>query len=189
MVPLTMLWLPILVSSVIVFVASTLFWMVIKHHAGDYRQIPNEERVLEVLGAGDPSPGLYSFPYVRDWKSITPELKKQIEEGPGGFLIVRRPGPLSMTPQLVQYFIYLVGVSLMVAYVSGRALPASADYLAVFRIAGTTAILGYAAALFTRSIWFYQPWRVTLKEVFDGVVYGLLTAGVFGWLWPRGVDI
>lgn len=189
MVPLTMLWLPVLVSSVIVFVASSLFWMVIKHHAGDYRQLPDEERVLETLRASDPGPGQYSFPYVRDWKSITPELKKKIEDGPAGFLIVRRPGSLSMTPQLVQYFIYCVGISLFVAYVTGRALPASADYLEVFQIAGTTAILAYAGALFPRSIWYSQPWSVTLKEVFDGVVYGLLTAGVFGWLWPRGVDI
>jgi len=23
-----------------------------------------------------------------------------------------------------------------------------------------------------------------MKHAFDGLVYGLLTAGVFGWLWP-----
>ena len=25
----------------------------------------------------------------------------------------------------------------------------------------------------------------TIKNTFDGLVYGLLTGGVFGWLWPR----
>jgi hypothetical protein len=28
-------------------------------------------------------------------------------------------------------------------------------------------------------------WGTTIKEVIDGLVYGLLTAGTFGWLWPR----
>jgi len=26
---------------------------------------------------------------------------------------------------------------------------------------------------------------MTIKEVVDGLIYGLLTAGTFGWLWPR----
>jgi hypothetical protein len=35
------------------------------------------------------------------------------------------------------------------------------------------------------SIWAWRRWSTTLKGVFDGLVYALLTAGVFGWLWPR----
>jgi hypothetical protein len=26
---------------------------------------------------------------------------------------------------------------------------------------------------------------LTIKEVFDGLIFALLTAGTFGWLWPR----
>ena len=35
------------------------------------------------------------------------------------------------------------------------------------------------------SIWWGKPWRNTCLEALDGVLYGLLTAGSFGWLWPR----
>jgi hypothetical protein len=30
-----------------------------------------------------------------------------------------------------------------------------------------------------------MPWSIVLKESFDGLIYSLLTAGTFGWLWPR----
>ena len=36
---------------------------------------------------------------------------------------------------------------------------------------------------FQDSIWKGQGWKITAKFIFDGVVYGLVTAGVFGWLW------
>jgi hypothetical protein len=55
----------------------------------------------------------------------------------------------------------------------------------VFRFAGTTAFLGYAFALAHDSIWFKRRWSTTVKFLFDGLLYGLLTAGTFGWLWPR----
>lgn len=41
-----------------------------------------------------------------------------------------------------------------------------------------------AASLAQNSIWYSRKWSSTLKSMFDGLVYGLLTAGVFGWLWP-----
>ncbi|MGH9579745.1 MAG: hypothetical protein ACRD2R_02020, partial [Terriglobales bacterium] len=71
------------------------------------------------------------------------------------------------------------------AYLTGRTMAPGASYLAVFRVAGTAAFLGYSGATATDSIWKGQLWSVTLKHMFDGLVYGLLTAGVFGWLWPR----
>lgn len=59
-----------------------------------------------------------------------------------------------------------------------------ADYLAAFRFAGTTAFVGYSLALWQNTIWFKRSWIVTLKANVDGLVYGLLTGGTFGWLWP-----
>ncbi len=50
---------------------------------------------------------------------------------------------------------------------------------------GTASFMAYAFGLIPGSIWWGKPWSATIKEVFDGLVYGLLTAGVFGWLWPR----
>ena len=57
------------------------------------------------------------------------------------------------------------------------------QYLAVFRVAGTTAFIAYAAGFWQQSIWYNRPWSTTLKLTFDGLIYGLLTGGAFGWLW------
>ncbi|MCH7490780.1 MAG: hypothetical protein IID05_08795, partial [Gemmatimonadetes bacterium] len=49
---------------------------------------------------------------------------------------------------------------------------------------GTVAFAGYGLALLQGSIWFGRKWGATLRSVFDGLVYALVTAGMFGWLWP-----
>ena len=43
------LWLPILVSAVIVFVVSSIIHMVLRYHSGDYRQLPSEDEVMDAL--------------------------------------------------------------------------------------------------------------------------------------------
>ena len=55
----------------------------------------------------------------------------------------------------------------------------------VFRVVGAVGFLAYAARQMPAAIWMGKPWAVASKEVFDGLVYGLVTAGTFGWLWPR----
>jgi hypothetical protein len=90
-----------------------------------------------------------------------------------------------MVGSLFLWFLYAVVVSVFAAYISGRALQPGAHYLAVFRFAGCTAFVGYSLALLQNSIWYKKNWGATLRSMFDGLVYGLLTAGTFGWLWPR----
>ncbi len=94
-------------------------------------------------------------------------------------------GPISMGKSLALWFLYTVVVSLFAAYVAGRALPLGAEYLQVFRFAGVTAFVGYSVALWQMSIWYRRAWSTTIKATVDGLIYALLTAGTFGWLWPR----
>jgi len=89
-----------------------------------------------------------------------------------------------MGAQLTQWFLYSVVISFFAAYVTGRVLTAEAHYLEVFRVAGTVAFMGYAMALPQYSIWYKRNWGTTARSMFDGLVYSLLTAGTFGWLWP-----
>ena len=49
MIPLTALWLVILVSAVIVFFASFIMHMVLGYHKSDYRKLPDEDRVTDAL--------------------------------------------------------------------------------------------------------------------------------------------
>jgi hypothetical protein len=76
-------------------------------------------------------------------------------------------------------------IGVFAAYVAGRALPAPAPYRAVFRFAGVTAFAGYTLALWQNTIWYKRDWMITLESTFDGLVYAALTAGTFGWLWPK----
>ena len=58
------------------------------------------------------------------------------------------------------------------------------DYLVVFRVVGTSSFMAYGLANLVDSVWKAQPWGTTVRHTVDGLVYSLLTAGVFGWLWP-----
>jgi hypothetical protein len=102
-----------------------------------------------------------------------------------GFMTIRKNGNHGMREQLVTWFIYCLVVGVFAGYVAGRALPPGSDYLHVFRFAGVTAFVAYAMALPQLSIWYYRGWRITLTSMFDGLIYALLTAGAFGWLWPK----
>jgi hypothetical protein len=83
------------------------------------------------------------------------------------------------------WFVYIVIVGVFAGYVAGRALPRGAEYLHVFRFAGVAAFLSYAVALWQMSIWYRRAWSTTIKSSIDGLIYACLTAGTFGWLWPK----
>ena len=185
MVPIGSLWIPILLSAVAVFVVSSIFWMAIKHHESDWKGLPGEAGILEAFRKAGVRRGQYRFPYAEAREMRSPEMKKKMEEGPAGLIIYWEKWEMSMGRNLGLWFVYLVGVSIFVAYLTGRALPSGSAFAAVFRFAGTAAILAYVGALFPNSIWWGRPWSMTWKEVLDGVVYGLATGAVFGGLWPR----
>jgi hypothetical protein len=186
MVSLSMLWLPILLSAVIVFLASSILHMVLPFHKSDYRQLPEEEKVLDAIRASGATPGrVYFFPFTTHKEMKSPATMEKFKRGPVGLLTVIRSGPPAMAKGLAQWFLYCLVIGVFVAYLTGRTQIHGTPYLEVFRVAGTTAFLGYAAAQAQDSIWKGQSWGVTFKHVCDGLIYGLLTAGTFGWLWPR----
>lgn len=179
------LWMPIVLSAVIVFIAAAVVWMVLPHHKTDWVGVPNEGSLLDTLRGLDLKPGQYVFPRAmtpEGWKD--PEAKAQLERGPVGFMILRRPGPPNMAKNLGLYFIFNLAISVMVAYVASRTLPAGTEYLQVFRITATVGFLAYSAAHIPIAIWWGHSWSSTWKSVIDGLVFGLLMGGAFGWLWP-----
>ncbi|MFQ5889511.1 MAG: hypothetical protein ACE5JR_05610 [Gemmatimonadota bacterium] len=185
MVPLGSLWLPIILSAVIVFFAAFALHTIVPHHRTDYSKAPDEEALLEALRSQGIGRGQYHFPHVSSPAEMKdPAYVEKAERGPMGLLYVMEPTVGPSGKQLGLYFVYCVGVSVFAGYLAGATLPAGAAYLSVFRVVGTAAILGYAGALFSDAIWFGHTWSSTWKHVIDGVIYGLLTAGTFGWLWP-----
>jgi hypothetical protein len=179
------LWLPILVSAALVFVVSSIIHMALRTHKSDYRKLAGEEEILAAIRAQKVEPGQYMFPSAASMKeAYTPEMKEKFNRGPVGFVTVVANGVPSMGKSLVQWFLFSVLVGLFAGYVATLSLGRGAEYNVVFRITGTVAILGYAMAQMHDSIWKGQSWGITSKFVVDGVIYGLVTAGVFGWLWP-----
>jgi len=186
MVPIPALWLPILLSAVIVFVASFILHMALPLHKGDYRRLPDEGKVMEALRAAGVTPGrVYHFPFTSMKEMKAPATVEKFERGPVGLLTIFPSRAPAMGKYLLQWFLYCVVVSIFAAYLTGRTRAPGTQYLEVFRIAGSSAFLGYSLALVQNTIWKGETWGVTLKHVVDGLIYALLTAGTFGWLWPR----
>jgi hypothetical protein len=186
MTALGALLVPIVLSAVIVFVASSIIHMALPWHKNDYPKLPNEERVREALRPLAIPPGDYMVPRaasMQDMKSA--EFTAKMNEGPVMVVTVMPNGPWAMGKNLAQWFVYSVVVGVFAAYVAGRALPPGAPYLRVFQLVGVTAFMGYALALWQLSIWYRRDWMTTIKSNVDGLIYGLLTAGTFGWLWPH----
>jgi hypothetical protein len=180
------LWLPILVSTVLVFVASNLVWIVLPHHKSDTRRLPDEAGAMDALGKQGLKPGLYRFPWASSMAEVkNPAFVEKLSKGPVGFVTVTPSGPFNMGRAMGLWVAYLVVIGTGVAYLTGRVLQPDAHFLEVFRVAGTVAFLAYSGAQLPAAIWWGKPLGVAFKEILDGFIYAVLTAGAFGWLWPR----
>lgn len=185
MITLDMLWLPILLSAVFVFLVSSVIHMALPWHKGDYAKVPNEDKVMDALRPFAIPPGDYMMPRASSMKDMSsPEFTEKMKKGPVMIFTVVPNGPATMGKSLTLWFLYSVLVGFFAAYLTGRTLAAGAEYLEVFRYVGTTAFLGYSLALLQTSIWYRRAWSTTIKSMIDGLIYALVTAGVFGWLWP-----
>jgi hypothetical protein len=179
------LWLPILLSAVFVFIVSSIIHMVLRYHHNDMKPVPDEDKVMEALRPFDLPPGDYGMPRAADMKEMnTPEFQEKMKRGPVAFLTILPGDGFRMGESLVQWFVYSLVVGVIAAYITSRAVEIGADYRTVMRFAGCTAFVGYSLALWQNSIWYKRRWSTTIKGTFDGLIYGLVTGGTFGWLWP-----
>ncbi len=186
MVALADLWLPILLSAVFVFIASSILHMVIPIHKSDHKKLEKEDEVRAAMRSAGVRPGEYMFPSACSMKEMgSPEMRAKLEQGPVGFLVVVPNGGVNMGKCLGLWFVYTIVISVFVAYIGSLSLPLGADGAKVFRVTGAVAILGYAFSNVTNSIWKGSSWVTTAKFVFDGIIYGLITAGTFVWQWPE----
>jgi hypothetical protein len=183
---LHLLWLPILLSAVMVFVVSSIVHMVVPWHKSDFVKLPDEDKVMDALRPFAIPPGDYMVPRPATQKDMrSAEFLDKLKRGPVLVVTVLPNGPMPMGRNLLQWFIYSAVVGALAAYVTGRALPPGAEYRQVFRSMAATTFIAYSAALWPSSIWYRRSWATTIKLTVDGLIYALFTAGTFGWLWPR----
>jgi hypothetical protein len=180
------LWLPMVLSSVAIFLASAVIHMFSGLHKNDHLTPPNQDGLADALRPFNLAPGDYMIPRPASMKDMgSPEFKAKSERGPKLVFTVFPNGITPMGPLLAKWFVYSLVISLCSGYVASRALPVGADYLHVFRFAGIAAFLGYAGAIPQASIWYGKSWGTTMRSTIDGLIYAGLTAGMYGWLWPR----
>lgn len=182
------LLIPILASTVTIFFASFLFWALLAWHNSDWEHVPDEENARKVLKALNLPPGQYFVPNCSTNKERqSEEFINKIKEGPNMMFTVKPDELPNMGKMMGGWILYVFFVCLAAAYISTRTLPAGADYLTVFQIAGGVGAFSFCMALIPQSIWWGRSWKATIKEVVDGLVYALILGGFFGWLWPAAV--
>lgn len=185
-IPVMQFWLPIVLATVLCFIAGSLLHMVVPIHKGDWGRLPDEDGILAAMRKAGVKPGNYMYPYMNSMDAMKdPAFTAKLDQGPCGIMTVRPTGAISMGPYLGKQFLYHLLVSVFVAYLAGRTLGTDVAYLRAFQVVGATAMLGYVGALFPEAIWYSQPRHYVLAKVVDGIVWGLLTAGSFAGFWPR----
>ena len=186
MVSLSALWIPILVSAVAVFIASSIVHMVLPHHRSDFKAVSREDDFLEAIRQFNISPGDYVAPRPSSQSGMSnPQFLEKVKRGPRVMMTVVAGGSPAMGKSLALWFLYLVVVSIFAADLGADALPRGSGVEDVCFFVGTAAFMGYALALLHAPIWYGTKWSTTLKSVADGFVYALITGQTFGWLWPK----
>jgi len=175
----------VIVSAVVVFVASSILHMAIKYHQADYKPLPNEDAVREAIARGNLAPGVYVTPHCPDMKQMKePAIMAKFEKGPVAMLTVMPKGAPVMQKHLALWFGFCVLVSFVAAYVARHTLHPGDEGMLVMRTTGTVAFAAYALSHLSDSIWKGQPWANTCRAALDGVIYALLTGLTFRLLWP-----
>lgn len=182
---LAQLWLPIVLSAVFVFVASSFLHMVLKFwHTPDYRGFSNEDQVSAAIRDGNAGAGMYNIPYCTPETMKEPATQEKFRTGPIGVVYLRKPGMISMGAYLGQWFGFCLLVAFLCALLAVHVLGAGADHRRVFHVIGLAAFMGHGLGSLPSAIWWGQPWRIALKYTVDGLIYAILTGLTFAWLWP-----
>jgi len=180
------LWLPILLSTLACFFGGAILYMVSPLHKNDWVGVSDEDGVMAALRKAGVQAGHYMFPWCADSKTRTsPEYLKKWADGPTGIMVVRPRGPTNMGPMLLQMLLYHLLVSSLLACLAAGVFGSGTAYIVIFKFVALIGVMTYGLGLVPMSIWYGFQWGFTFRGFLDGMIHGLLTAGIFGWLWPR----
>ena len=184
-ISLLQLWLPIVVGAFLAWIVSALIHMLVKYHNSDYQRLSNEDEVMAAVRNGSPKLGLHTFPYCIDMNEMKDAgMQERFKSGPVGMLTVFPSGMPDMGKLVLQQIVYFLLGCILIAYCAILALEPGASYMSVFGFVAVVGFLGFGWAVVPFSIWFGHLWSMTAKYLLDGLVYGLVVAGTFAWLWP-----
>ncbi len=181
------LWLPILISSVAVFVVSAIIWMALGYHNKDIQTMPEEGAFHDAIKPLNIKPGLYMFPGCHGVDLKSEPYLTRWKEGPWGIITVGNQPKFAMN--LLKTFLSYLVISTFVAYITQLSISPGGDYLEVFRVAGTAAVLGHCFGGLANDFFLGKPTRFIITGFIDGVIFSLVTAGIFASMWPNAATI
>ena len=188
-ISITELWQPIILGAVLAWVASGVIHMVVKYHNADYLKLSNEDEVSAALKNSAAEPGIYSLPYCDDPGQMSDEgLQKKFIDGPVAFVAIFENGLPNMGKLLFQQFAFFLLGCVLIGYCATLGLSPGADYLTVFRFVATLGFIAFGWGVIPYSIWYGHSWATAGRYLVDAIVYGLIVAGAFSWLWPAGLS-
>ncbi len=184
-ISLVQLWLPIVLGTFLAWIASGLIHMVVKYHNSDYQRLTNEDEVMNAVRNGSPTLGIHTFPFCIDMNEMKDKgVQQRFKNGPVGFLTMFPNGLPNMGKLMGQQISFFLVGCVLIAYCATLALEPGAQYMAVFRFVAAVGFLTFGWGVIPFSIWFGHLWSTTAKYLLDALIYGLMVAGSFAWLWP-----
>lgn len=179
------LWLPIILGSILAWIASAIIHVALKFHNSDYNELSNEEEVMDVLRKDNPGPKMYSVPFCTDMKKMgEEEMQAKFNKGPVAMIAVFPKGMPNMPKLLAQQIAYFVIGGVFIAYIATFTLAAGTEFMQVFRLVSAVGFLAFGWATVPFSIWYGHAWSTTAKYLVDALVYACVIAAMFAWLWP-----
>jgi hypothetical protein len=175
----SLIW-PILISTVVLFFASFLSWMVVELHKKDWRKLAGEDDFMAAVKKIDPAVGSYSFPNCESHADMKSEAyQAKYMAGPRGLLTIL---PVANMGQLLGLtIIYFLVVSIGLAYLASVAFKPGAEFVKVFSFVFVAGLMTFLAAMVAHAIWFRA--RI-VGHVIESVAYAALTAAIFAAMWP-----
>ena len=161
------LWLPILAAGIAVHIASTIAWVALPHHKPEWPRLDSEKDPTGWLRERGVRPGQYF-------------IDAQADDACGGTLVLWRQRP-NMGANIGLTVSMFLWISLLIGYLASLALEPGAAPMEVFRFTFTAAFLVHVCGGVVHVIWFR---RKLLMDTLDGLVYALITGGVYTLLWP-----
>ena len=186
MITIAQLWMPILVTAVLIFIASSLIHMVFKWHNSDYRMLGNEDEVRAAIRAASAAPGQYVIPHCADMKDMAGEtMQQKYREGPVALLTLKANGAPDMGKALGAWFLFCIAVAALAGCLAAGAFPAGKMQAHdAGQLVGVASFLAYFGGSVQMAIWMGKPWIAVSKDLLDSLIFGTISAVVFMWLWP-----
>jgi hypothetical protein len=174
------LWLPILLTALATHVLCTLAWTALPHHKPEWKRLPIEDELMDLLVARGVAVSQYMFPHAGSGEEARSEAFQAKQARCRGMLVLW-DSPLNMGAAIGKTLVFFFVAAFCVAYIASLGLHRGDDFRHVFQFATTAGLLAHCFAHFPHVFWFRR--RIVL-EVIDGVVYALATGLIFAACWP-----